>query len=280
MLPAYSSINGSFLKAGQAALQVNDMAIQRGYAVFDFFKVVNKSPVFLDDHLDRFFTSAALLRLASPLPRKELKEHLANFIDKNSFTEGGVRITLTGGYAPDGYSIHQPNLIITAHPLTIHSSLQPGINLLSYQYQRQLPPVKSIDYLMAVWLQPLLEEQDVQDVLYKNNSFVTECPRSNFFIVTENNEVITPSENILQGVTRKKVIELCNNRYKLTERSLSLEEVYTAKEAFVTSTSRHILPVLSIDGHRIGNGQAGPTTTVLFQLLRDLVFNPAISSYP
>lgn len=279
MSPIYSSINGSFVKADEATLFVNDMAIQRGYAIFDFFKVVNKRPIFLDDHLDRFFTSASLLRLVSPLSRKDLQDHLLLFIDKTSCENCGVRITLTGGYAPDGYSIHQPNLIITAHPLTTHTTLQKGINLLSYQHQRQLPQVKSIDYLMAVWLQPLLQESGVQDVLYKNNTVITECPRSNFFIVTPDDEIVTPAENILQGITRKKVIQLCANRYKLIERSISIEEVYTAKEAFITSTSRHILPVLSIDNHSIGDGQTGKITAKLFELLTDLVFSKETGSH-
>ena len=83
-----------------------------------------------------------------------------------------------------------------------------GIELVTWPHQRQLPAVKSIDYVMAIWLQPWMKKNGADDVLYHNNGTVTECPRANFFLVMEDGRLVTPAENILEGVTRKKLLDL------------------------------------------------------------------------
>ena len=129
-----------------------------------------------------------------------------------------------------------------------------GINLLSFDHQRQLPKVKTIDYLMPIWLQPLLGKHNADDFLYHQDGVLTECPRANIFIVTEDDKLITPHQNILEGITRKKVLEIAQGKYEIEERKVMLSEALTAKEAFITCTTKDILPIQTIDGHPIGNG--------------------------
>ncbi|WP_315817912.1 aminotransferase class IV [Paraflavitalea speifideaquila] len=200
----YAIVNNELYPADQATLSVNDLSIQRGYGIFDFFKTLQHQPIFLDDHLDRFYQSASLLQLPVRHNREELKALIAQLM-KNHLPDSGIRITLTGGYSSDGYTISSPNLVITQQPLPINGALHAkGIHLVTYPHQRQIPAAKSIDYMMAVWLQSFVHQQEAQDVLYHHNNIVTECPRSNFFIVTADDTLLTPRYQILQGVIRKK----------------------------------------------------------------------------
>ncbi|WP_298739213.1 aminotransferase class IV [uncultured Chitinophaga sp.] len=267
-------INDTFLPASQAALQISDLAIQRGYGIFDFFKTLDHLPVFLDEHLDRFYHSAEQMRLAPGKDRDQLREVIRELAAQNNIANAGIRITLTGGYSPDGYSITRPNLVITQQPLQLpdREQFRRGLRLISYPHQRQMPQVKSLDYLMAIWLQPLIREKGADDVLYQYNGLVSECPRANFFIVTGNDTVVTSSQP-LKGIIRMKTLEIACKQFKVEERELTLEEVYQAREAFITSTTKHILPVVQLDGRAIGDGEPGNITTMLNMELDDLIYN-------
>ncbi|MFT3675836.1 MAG: aminotransferase class IV [Chitinophagaceae bacterium] len=268
----FSRINDTLLPAAEAHIHISDMSVQRGYGIFDFFKIVHNRPVFLEDHLDRFFASAAAMRLPCPLSREALAEAIKELIQKNNLPQSGMRLTLTGGYAADGYSVHQPNLLLVQQPLQLAKELQPGIRLITHEHQRQLPHVKSIDYLMAVWLQPHIQEQKAADVLYHQQGVITECPRSNFFIINKQDELVTPELNILQGITRKKLLELAAKSMTVKEAPVTLTDLREAKEAFVTSTTKHLLPVIQVDDTTIGHGNAGSVTSSLFRKLINMVF--------
>lgn len=274
MTANYSIINGQFFKTSEANVLITDLAVQRGYGIFDFFVTVNKEPVFLEDHLNRFYNSASIMRL-SPVPsREELKKLIFELIEKNNIPDSGIRITLTGGYSADGYSIATPNLLITQNPFTYNiNSFEKGIKLVTYNYQRQLPQVKTTDYLQAIYLQPFIKENKADDVLYHNGGTIRECPRGNFFIITKKEEIITSNKDVLAGVTRKKVLSFSD--FDIKESSIKLEDIDSAKEAFVTSTTKFILPVLSIDGKLIGDGKPGKITTKLFYKL----FGMRMSNY-
>lgn len=100
---------------------------------------------------------------------------------------------------------------------------------------------------MAVWLQPKRAEAGADDILYHYNGVISECPRSNFFVVTAENKIVTPAEGVLQGITRKKVLQLAGKHFDVEERAVALDELKTAKEAFITSTTKRILPVAQVD---------------------------------
>jgi len=261
-------VNTDFVTNEKACLHYSDLAIQRGYGVFDFCKVVNGHPAFLRQHLDRFLYSAAQLRLPIEKSKEELAQIITTLIEKNAIVHSGIRLTLTGGCSVNGYDIAKPNLIIAQQhfqPLT-PTQVEKGICLVSHEHQRQLPHVKSIDYLMAIYLQSCIKEQQADDVLYHCNGRITECPRSNFFIVDSENCIITPKENILKGITRHQLLTLAANEFAVEERNIGLDEVLTASEAFVTSTTKAILPVQAINKKTIGNGSMGSVTRRLLQL--------------
>lgn len=244
-------LNDQFIAEEKAALHVQDLSIQRGYGVFDFFKVQQSVPAFLEEHLSRFYFSAERMRLNCGYTYDELKSIIFELLEKNEVVNTGVRITLTGGYSDDGFQLSKPNLIISVRSYSspTNEQFEKGIKLITYQHQRQLPEVKSIDYLMAIWLQPVIKQNGADDVLYYQEGIIGECPRSNFFIVTKDDTIVTASKNILKGVMRNKLIEIAKTGFDVEERDVTIKEIKSAKEAFITSTTKTILPVREIDGH-------------------------------
>jgi len=269
MTKIYSVINGDFVLKNEASVLISDLSIQRGYGIFDYFRTVNNLPLFLEDHLDRFFYSISEMNLELPINRQEIKQIIQQLIAKNNIPDSGIRMTVTGGYSEDGYSVAKPNLLITQTAFTFNKeSFNKGINLITYNHQRQLSSVKTIDYLMGIRLQPFIKAQKADDVLYYNNNEITECPRSNFFMVTQKGEVITPSNNILKGITRKKILNF--PEFNIIEANVKPGHLQSAKEAFISSTTKNVLPVLEIDGRAIGNGQPGEITTAIYKKICEI----------
>ena len=263
-------INGLLTPADKANLLVTDLAIQRGYGIFDFLKTQGNRPIFLDDHLDRFYQSAAHMRLPVEQSRAELKDMIIALLRQNKVADSGIRLTLTGGYATDGFNIGKPNLIITQQPLPAAKDAK-GTRLVTYEYQRQFPQAKTIDYTQAIWLQPFIKENKSDDVLYHQNGIVTECPRANFFLVTANDELITTPENILRGVIRKKILQLAKGRITIKEKNIQLADLQQAKEAFITSTTKNVLAVTQINNRHISKGGSGEITQWLSGELKELI---------
>ena len=258
-------VNGDFLPDDQASIGIGDLSVQRGYAAFDFFRIRNNKPLFLDDYLSRFFNSVATMHLQPTQSREDLKEIIYALIAQNNAETSGMRLIFTGGYSPDSYQPVKPNLIITQHLLNLPSAekFDTGIRVITKEYQRDLPTVKSINYLMGIWLQEEISARKAEDVLYYRNEIVSEFPRANVFMVTRDNKVVTPSENVLRGITRKKLLEWMSKDFEMEERSVGIEEIKEAAEVFMTSTTKRILAISHIDDIVIGEGKAGPMTRKL-----------------
>lgn len=260
----YVLVNDAIISEEEATLKISDLAIQRGYGIFDFLKTVAGKPIFLEDHLDRFYSSAQQMRLPVKQQRTELTDRLFALIDKNKMSESGVRITLTGGYSPDGFNIaSESNIIVTQQNFVINRDFEKSIGLMTYDYQRQFASAKTLDYLKAIWLQPVLKEKGDDDILYHDNGMLRECPRANFFIVNEKDEILTSKSNILKGVTRKHILILGSRNFKMDERELTMDDLRHAKEVFISSTTKNILPVSRIDGRILNDGKPGPVTRSL-----------------
>lgn len=259
-------VNDSIISEEEATLKVTDLAIQRGYGIFDFLKTVGGKPIFLEDHLNRFYSSAEQMRLNVKQSRSQLTDGLFALIEKNKLSESGIRITLTGGYSPDGFNIaSESNIIVTQVDFVINRDFEKSIGLMTYDYQRQFASAKTLDYLKAIWLQPVLKERGDDDILYHDNGMLRECPRANFFMVNEKNEVLTSKSNILKGVTRKHILTFGSQNFKMGERELTMDDLRHAKEAFISSTTKNILPVTRIDGRTLSEGKPGPVTRALME---------------
>ncbi|WP_066839105.1 aminotransferase class IV [Rufibacter ruber] len=266
----YAYLNDEFLPLESTYLHVSDLTIQRGYGIFDFFKVQGGHLMFVDDYLNRFFSSALLMGLPVPYSEQELKDILVRLVQMNGMPDAGVKMILTGGYSENGYDPAAPNLILLQQPLTLPSEAQvaTGIKIITHEYVRELAAAKTINYLVGIKLIQQVKAKGAHDVLYHHNGLVTEFPRSNFFLVRQDDTVVTPAREVLKGITRKNVLELAAKKYQVVEADVTLEDIATAKEAFMTSTTKRILPIIEIDGKPVGKGAPGAVT---LDLLQDLV---------
>lgn len=260
-------INNQFTEEEKVSLGITDLSIQRGYGVFDFFRAANYVPFFIDDHLDRFFNSAAMLRLPVPHSKEEIKDIITEMIERNKTPDSSFRLVLTGGYSPDYYELSSPNFIIIQQPVHLagKEDFDKGIKIFLYEHMRDFPQVKSINYLVGVYLQHEVQQQKADDVLYYKDNNILEFPRSNVFAVTKDGTVITPADNVLHGITRMKVLKLAREKYTVEERAVTVDELKNAAEVFLTSTTKRILPVLSMDGKIVGNGKPGEITNSLYK---------------
>ena len=266
----YTYLHNEIVPAEKAFLHVRDLAIQRGYGIFDFFKIQDGHPFFLNDYLNRFYISANVMRLVVPQSIEELKSIIYQLIEKNNIAASGIKMILTGGYSEDGYQPATPNLIITQHPLTLpgKDQIENGVKIITHDYVRDLPTAKTINYSMGIWLINKIKEQEAYDVLYHQNNMVSEFPRCNFFIVRKDDTVVTAKDRVLHGITRKNILKLAAKRYKTEESTITLEDIYQAKEAFLTSTTKRIVPIVQTNNTIISDGKPG---AISLSLLNDLI---------
>ncbi len=258
-------INNSFVPYRDATLHISDVGLQRGFGIFDYFISVNGAIPFFDDYLNRFYLSAEKLNLKVPFDRGDLKKKIYHLLNENKLAITGIKLLLTGGFADDLYMPTDPNFLIINIPVPNYSdTYSDGIKLLLLDYVRYLPEVKTTFYLPALSLLPELKRIGALETLYHHKGIVYETTRANFFII-KNGVLITPSEGILKGITRKHVLKVARLQMKVEERIVKLDEIFDSDEIFITGTSKHILPVVNIDGKIIANGRPGTITNKLAQ---------------
>ena len=262
----YYSVNGEIVPVAEARLGVNDLGLLRGYGVFDYFRVVRGTPLFIDDYLARFERSVNLLNLDLPLTLAELKRHVHDLVEANGASEAGLRLLLTGGYSPDGFTPAEPNLVVLEHPLKKPDAelYERGSNLTVHEYVRDIPEVKTTNYAVAIQQLPQQRAANAIDVLYHQNGQVSETSRSNVFVVKEG-AVMTPGERILKGVTRKQVLYLARQRFEVLETEVTLDDVYSADEVFITSSVKGVMPIVKVGENVIGSGQPGDVVRQLME---------------
>jgi len=263
---SYYNVNGKITPVAEAQLHVTDLAIIRGYGVFDYFRVLGRRPLFVEDYVDRFFRSASLLDLAVPCSKVELIQNIQDLLDKNGQEKAGIRLILTGGYTTDNYTPVQPNLLILQHPFATFPAwgYERGVKMLTFQYEREIPVAKTINYVTGIRIQKWLRDNDAAAVLYYDGGTIKESDRSNFFLIDQAGKLITPKEGVLPGITRMKVLQIAREMgLSVEERMVELHEVFDAKEAFMTSSIKKVLPVIMVDDKPIADGKVGEMTQKL-----------------
>lgn len=262
------NLNGKLLPATEAVLPANDLAIIRGFGIFDFFLVWDHIPLFLDDYVDRFYRSAEMVNMEIPFSKQDFRKQILEVVEVNKKSYAGIRLVMTGGPSPDSYTPVAPNVIIMHHdykpfPETAYTE---GIKLLTQPFQRDLPEVKTTNYANGIRLIPQLKAAGATEPLYHDGGFVKEAVRSNFFIVKDNDTIVTSNADILFGITRKHLLRVAREKFAVETRPLALDEIWAAKEAFITGSNKGVMPVTRIDDHQYGDGKPGP---VIRQLMAD-----------
>ncbi|MCP4538032.1 MAG: aminotransferase IV [Chloroflexi bacterium] len=273
-MKALCYINGRIQSVSDASIGVVDLGLQRGYGVFDFGRTYHGKLFHLGDNLARFRRSASELHLKPPVSDKEITEIVEQLIRGSNLKTPAVRLILTGGYSYASPALERPNLIIIAEELPTYPNdvYTQGAKLITIQYQRELPHIKSINYLNAIRLDPLKRKKKAFDILYHSQHGVTECPRNNFFIF-RGDTLVTPQDHVLYGITRKLVLQLARDQFFIEERPISLNELEAADEAFVTSTSKCVIPIVRINNFDIGSGSVGTHTKTIMRLFANYADN-------
>jgi len=268
----YQYFNGEIFPVSTALFETNDLGLLRGYSLFDYFRTYNGVPFRWDDYWQRFENSAKLLKLNVPLSQEETAGILTNLHALSGEQEVAFRFVLTGGYAPDSVSVIKPNFLIRteALPQDNPAGRLKGIKVLPYEYVRDLPEIKSTNYVHMILMAEEMRNQEAADLLFYKDGEISELTRSNIFLFKDN-VLITSDQNVLNGITRKVVMELAQPFYEIQVRPVAYDELMGADEVFTTSTTKWVMPVVQIGNHTVGNGTAGKHSLFLQGLFEDLV---------
>jgi branched-chain amino acid aminotransferase len=271
---AWWYLNGCWVHPHEATISINDVAVLRGYSVFESLRTYDRRPFHLDEHLERLYRSAEIIELTVPYTHEFIASVIHDAVERNTYKHAMVRILVTGGESEDGVlPAAQPTLAVLMTPLGERDMerFARGIKLITTRLLRALPEAKSSSYLTAIRALKDAARRDASDALFVNEQeHVLEGTRSNFFVFRGDN-LITPRAGVLLGITRNLVLELARGRFTIEERPILLEELADVDEAFVTSSGREITPVVKIDDIVIGDGKPGPRTYELEQRLIEMV---------
>src|SRR6266566_1468432 len=271
---AWWYIEGQWVHPGEATISINDIALLRGYSVFESFRTYNRRPFHLDEHLTRLYRSAGLIEMTIPWSREYITDVIRDIIARNVYKHASIRLLVTGGVSEDGILPSDiPTLVAMITQLAERDmeGFARGCKLITTKLQRISPEAKTANYIAAVRALKEAVRRDAADALFVNErENVLEATRSNFFIFREDT-LVTPRKGILIGITRNVVLELARGRFAVEERPILLEELAMADEAFVTSSSKEITPVVQIDDLVIGDGKPGLRTYELEQCFIEMV---------
>ena len=266
-------IDGEYVDAAGASIPATDLSVLRGYGVFDFLRTYGGLPFQLRAHLRRLQRSAALIELQCPWDIEELAEIVLETLSRNTTDESGIRIVVTGGDSPNGFlPSGASRLLVMVTPL---QNLPParyefGAAIATVDQQRHLPEAKTINYIPGITAQIKAQSRvpDAIEAIYTVDGLVVEGTRSNTFVFKDG-RWITPADDLLLGVTRAETINLIVEAGgELELRDVTLEEYYAADEIILTSSTKEIVPIVSVDDMSIGTGVPGENTRRLMEQWR------------
>lgn len=256
--PAYVSRNGELIPSAQAHISVFNPAIYGAYGVYESMQVVRGAPFAERAHLDRLAHSADILGLVLPASLSTMTRWIEEVLAANGMAECTLRLFVLGdenGGAASAYIWPQPP---TVYPPDYYAL---GVAAITFEAQRYLPQAKSLNTLSSFMAQRLARAAGVHEALLHSRGFLTEGSNSNLFAVVDGCVLTPPRHDVLAGVTRDITLMCATQQgLPLQEARLPVAEMPGWQECFITSTSRHIMPVTAIDGRPVGSGHVGPRT--------------------
>jgi len=261
-------VNGRFVPESQASVAVSDLGLLRGYGVFDFTMTYNREPFRLKLHLERLQNSARIIELDLPWSKEELAELIHETLRRNPEGEKGIRIIITGGESPDTFAPSaRPSLIIMVKPSPVfpRKFFTEGVKVITFPAKREIPEAKTLNYIHAVRALRKARQEGAEDAIYTCDGALYECTGSSFFAVKDG-RVITAGSRVLDGITRRTVLELVNGRIPVEYRFVNISEISSFDEAFLTSSGHEVMPIVTIDQVKIGEGKPGPITKEVMEL--------------
>lgn len=278
-------INGTYYDKADAKLSVLDSGLLYGDGVFEGIPCYQGMPWLLIEHLDRLWSSAHAISLTPPLSKRDLADVIAETLRRNNADDSYLRVILTrgGGISPGLDPIYErrPTVIVIAEPLQLYPShvYTQGMKLVTSSIIRNAdaalsPRIKSLNYLNNILAKIEGFSSGCHEVLMLNlHGYVAECTADNIFVV-KNRVLMTPSktEGILEGITRGAILQLAAEiPVETFECRLTKYDVYDADECFITGSAAGIVPIIELDGRKIGDGSPGELTKKLIAMYAELV---------
>ncbi len=268
-------VNGRYLPLRDAKVHVEDRGYQFSDGVYEVCEVRDGRLIDERRHLERLQRSLSELRIRIPISLRALDVILHETVRRNRIGYGIVYLQITRGVARRNHAFPtvpvEPSIVVTARSLNgarNEALAEKGIAVVSVLDNRWgRVDIKTIGLLPNVLARQAAVEQGARDAWFVDqDGAVTEAASANAWIVTAAGTVVTrPADHaILRGITRTVLLDVIKAQgLTLEERAFTLKEAYAAREAFITSASQIVLPVVRIDDHPIGNGAPGLLATAL-----------------
>jgi len=276
-------MNGNMVDKEKAVISVFDHGLLYGDGVFEGIRSYDGLVFRLKEHIDRLYKSADAIELKIPLTKLEMIEAVVETLKANKLKDAYIRLVITRGPGDLGLDPRKckvPTIFIIAGKITLYPKTfyDNGLKIVTATTKRNLPQalnpkIKSLNYLNNILAKiDAIKSGTEEAIMLTYNDYVAECTGDNIFMV-KSGELITPPVDIgaLEGITRDAVISLAQKiDIPFYEKMLKMDDLYGADEVFLTGTAAEIIPVVSIDDRRIGNGKPGETTLRLLAEFRKL----------
>jgi len=285
-------INGTLNARAEAMVSVFDSGFVLGDGVWEGLRVSGGHPLFLDAHLDRLYEGAKAIALDIGLDRAALTDALYATLAANGMSDGvHLRLMVTRGtkrtpYQDPRASVGPATIVILPEfKLPKPETLSRGLSLFTVHVRRGFPDVQDPKLnshsklnCITACIQAIEAGAD-EALMLDPHGFVATCNSTHFFIVRKGEVWTSSGDYCLGGITRANVLRVCREGgIPAFEKNFSLSQVYGAEEAFCTGTFAGVVPVRSVDGRVLGDGQAGPMVGRLQALYRELAARDAAAS--
>jgi D-alanine transaminase len=270
-------LNGKFLPIEEAKVPVLDRGFIFGDGVYELVPVYSRVPFRLDEHLARLERSLAETRIRNPYTRAQWRELIYRLVDAQSFDDQGLYFQVTRGVAKRDHAFPkdvEPTVFMMSNPLVTppRELVQKGAAAVTAQDNRWLRcDIKSISLIGNCLLRQLSAEAGAVETILFREGKLTEASASNVFVV-KRGVILSPPKSslILPGITYDVVVELAGAvGLPLELRDVTEPEVRGADEIWVSSSSKEVLPVVSLDAVPVGDGRPGPLFGRMYQLYQE-----------
>lgn len=212
--------------------------------IYEIIRVIRSHPIFLEEHLDRLDKSLDLLDGERDIDRKLIKEEIFNMCSKDHRENFNIRLNYY--HKLDEYTFEA----LKGHYPTPNMELE-GVRVATYEYRRDNPNIKVFDMDLRRSMQNKKDDLEVFEVLYVDDDLIYEGSKSNIFFIEGEKVITSMDSDVLQGITRLKVLEVCEELgYEVEKREIHRDELMLFRGAFLTGTSISVLPIRRIDDRR------------------------------
>ena len=243
MLGKYCSLNGKLIKTKKANLPIDHIEFAYGFGVYENLRLRKDTLYHLDTHTERLLGSAQMIDLVHGFKLTEIAEWTNKLIKKNKQENCNIKMILIGGEKPLLYIMMLPPKYVEK------KDYRQGVKVITYNHERFLPKAKSLNMLPSYIIFKKAQKAGAFDaLLIDREGNVVEGTRSNFFVIKDKTLYTPPLGQVLDGVTRRTVIECAGqNGYKVIEQDIKLDKIFEYDGVFVTNTSGKIVPVRQVD---------------------------------